>query len=103
MLDRGTEMKAYEIMIAWTAVAENMPTAGKVEVGILATKGDDITVGLWPGKYLSSIKGAEVADPAGLLETFHRIVVRDRIDPQMTHQEFLKIDEYAEWYRSNIV
>ncbi len=84
-----TELGFDEWMVAWN-------------------RGGDVRVGPWPDKTrwsqgLSFTDGCcmsswhEISSEgkvALMFIHFHTIVVRDRVDPQRVHQEFLKIGEY---------
>lgn len=94
-------MRYTEAMVAWTPAdkySEDDPRRGK------------IVVVPWPDRdhladgYRRTV-GACFADTHKLDQTqlvaqvfidFNCIVVRDRIDPQLAHNAFLVIDEYAE-------
>lgn len=88
-------MKASEALIAWTPGESH-----KVKVGPLLRDGTpDWTVGYdFTGGAAYTARRKMVGDAADrmLFIEFHTLVVRDGIDPQAAHREFLKIDEYAE-------
>lgn len=93
-------MKASKALIAWTPAGWDSPTAGQVKIGRLLKYGEsdwaapyDFTGG---AAHMSTRKldGAEAV--ARVFIEFNTLVVRDGIDPQVAHREFLKIDEYAE-------
>jgi hypothetical protein len=83
-------MKYVEALIAWD------PFENIIEVG----QWPDYSG--WSDKYLMT-SGAcyldlhELSDyelVQRLFSEFHRVVVRDGVSPSVTHQEFMKIDEY---------
>jgi hypothetical protein len=95
-------MKAREAVIAytpsdWTGSYE--ATIGKVEVGLYLPGHVQ-----WSDRYafvvgaafpsIRELRGSDAI--AQLFVDFHTAVVRDGIDPQVAHQAFLVIDEYAE-------
>jgi hypothetical protein len=97
-------MKAHEAVIVWTPrlkkdrylTKDYSDTIGKVRI----EKGG----GAWTLAYSHS-GGACMATVEAMrgiksivrvFIDFHTVVVRDGIDPQVAHAEFLKIDEYAE-------
>lgn len=86
-----------EIMIAWTPVGfENKITNGGVKIG----RWPDNTG--WSNKYLMTTgacySGRHKMEKHELEKMmfidFHTMVVRDGIDPKISHEEFLKIPEY---------
>lgn len=94
-------MKFRDAMYAWTPTTDTSTksqTAGKVMVGLHP----DLT--RWSKPYSRSAGACylklkvkpEVEQIAQLFIDFHTMVVRDGIDPQVAHREFLKIDEYRE-------
>jgi hypothetical protein len=99
-------MKAHEALIAWTPA--DWPTGntqGQVKVGPLITKENDWTT---PFEYTGGAAYTERRDWRGqqslaqVFIEFHTLVVRDGIDPQVAHEAFLAIDEYAEAISSDI-
>jgi hypothetical protein len=89
-------MKLINAMYAWTRPDSDKPTAGMVKVGLHP----DWTG--WSDAY-SSWLGAgnhnfsELSDAGRLTQMFldfHKIVVGDRVNPQVAHKAFLEIDEY---------
>lgn len=80
-----------EWMVAWE------PASGEVKIGSCP----DLTG--WSNRYPMSSGCCNAGrrhqmSPRGkvmmLLIDFHKLVVRDGVDPQNAHREFLKIDEY---------
>lgn len=92
-------MKLAEMMIAWTPIGIDSPTAGMVRVGPLINPGERD----WSKEFLSTGGGAyvgvrklsEVEAVAWTFIEFHTLVARDGIDPQKAHEAFLSIDEYV--------
>lgn len=94
-------MKASEALIAWTpANATDDETAGQVKIGPLLRQGQKD----WARPFSFTGGAAHVnrramTGPEQTLNVFldfHGMVVRDKIDPQVAHEAFLGIDEYAE-------
>jgi hypothetical protein len=97
-------MKALDAMITWTPDFSylpnypNAPNAGQVRV---VRYGNDYPHG-HPERQDRSIGACDLwwrqctdlERIARLFIEFNTLVVRDRIDPQVAHREFLKIDEY---------
>lgn len=94
-------MKAHEALIAWTPADEvNEPTAGQVKVGnLLVDESKD-----WTKPYTHTggaayssrreLRGAESI--MCVFIDFHSLVVGDGLDPNIVHDAFLVIDEFAE-------
>lgn len=96
------DMKAAEALIAWTPsrMVDN-PTAGQVKIGPLFQRElhND-----WSAPYAKSggaanvfwreIEGWEAV--AFVFIEFNTLVARDGIPPEVAHEAFLNIDEYAE-------
>src|ERR1700752_539244 len=97
-------MKAKDCMLAWTPAWWSNPTLGptrgEIEVGpiqsnkVWAAERYALTGG---AAYLRWREANGTALKAMLFTEFHAMVVRDGIDPQHAHREFLKIDEYRKW------
>jgi hypothetical protein len=94
-------MKAHEALIAWTPVdtPDAEDTDGKIVVGDIPYSTFD-----WTQRFVAT-GGAAVpgrqdlrgdALKVALFLEFLEIVVRDGLDPQLVHEAFLVIDEYAE-------
>ena len=105
-------MKAKDVNIAWTPAhafddgprAAGMAPAGSIEVGLHRPPNR------WADKH-PRIVGACCMDwqkvtreeqTAQVLALFVAIVVRDGVDPQAAHREFLKIDEYLLALRGDV-
>jgi hypothetical protein len=96
-------MKAHEAVIAWTPAdcleSEYEETAGEVVVVNLHRRGgrewcrpfERVGGASFPAR--RKLRGVE--STARLFIDFHQIVLRDGIDPQLAHEAFLVIDEYA--------
>lgn len=92
-------MKYLECFIAWTPHHETYyddPKCGTVEIGPLPDRsgwshGYAMTGG---SCYSARHKGMDDRRNALMMVDFHTMVVRDGIDPQVAHKEFLKVDEY---------
>lgn len=92
-------MKASEALIAWTPADYGTPTAGTVKVGPLIEVGKRD----WsdPYAYTGGASIVERREMVGaeaqlwVFTDFHTIVVRDGIKPEVAHEAFLAIDEYA--------
>ena len=95
-------MKATEALIAWTSAYSKNSTKGKIEVRplILGTRQDWTEPFLYKGgaKYSDwrKLKGWEAV--AKTFIEFNAIVVRDGLSPEVVHEAFLAIDEYAEHF-----
>jgi len=94
--------RAHKVTIAWTPNAEpyrDDRTRGQVRVGPL---GDDGTF-RWSVPYAMTTGACwtnrdrmrGVKSVCQLLLDFNTLVVRDGIDPQAVHREFLKVAEYV--------
>jgi hypothetical protein len=88
-------MKAAEALIAWTPDSRDA-----VEVGPLLRAGEadwtepyDYTGG---AAYTTRRKMTGPLATAMVFIEFHTLVVRDGLDPQAVHREFLKIDEFRD-------
>jgi hypothetical protein len=94
-------MKMHEALIAWTPTwSSNDKTKGQVKVGPLVAEGEAD----WTDPFACTGGAAWIPSRAlrgdesliNALLHFHSLVVRDGIDPQVAHQAFLAVDEYAE-------
>ena len=84
-------------VVAWTPAGDlDDPTAGKIRIGHKAGNN------AWSRPY-AFVEGAVwvgwkdqplAVRVVRMLLLFQAIVVRDGIDPQLAHKEFLKVDEY---------
>jgi hypothetical protein len=95
-------MKAHEAVIFWTPPGT---TAHKETAGEVAICPHLHPLGIAWGQQFERVGGAAHVDRRGLrgaestarlFVDFHQLVVRDGIDPELAHQMFLVIDEYAE-------
>ena len=85
-------MRLKDTMIAWT------PETERVRVGPHPDKTG------WSSGYVMTsgacfLWWAGLSDEARLIalfSLFHRMILLDKIDPQIVHQAFLRIDEYRE-------
>lgn len=94
-------MKARDALIAWTPARHtDDPMAGKVKVGPLLRDSDPD----WTRPY-SSTGGAAFVERRSMtghtstmmvFVDFHTLVVGDGLDPNVVHEAFLAIDEFAE-------
>jgi hypothetical protein len=95
-IDSGViPLKVDEALIAWTPWDIDLPTRGRVKVGLL----EDINGKDWTELYAhvsahrSGTKGD--ASVVSVFRDFQYLVVEERLDAEAVHKEFLKIDEYA--------
>jgi hypothetical protein len=88
-------LKANVALIAWTPLDKDLPTRGRVKVGLL----EDINGEDWTERYAHL--GGDPRETNGnaslvsVFRDFQYLVVEERLDPEAVHKEFLKIDEYA--------
>lgn len=94
-------MKAKDALIAWTpADFRDDPSAGQVKVGPAPNEPAPEWLAMFA--YTGGAAYALVRNLTGdaakarLFIDFNTLVVRDGIDPQVAHEAFLLIDEYAE-------
>jgi len=102
-LPEGKLWRAHEVAIAWTPADEDddfdNPTSGTVKVGPRGRDGTFSWTDPWfytIGAVFTSrdrLRGAKSV--AQVMLDFNTLVVRDGIDPQVAHLEFMKIDEYV--------
>lgn len=86
-------MKANESLIAWTPMSfKGHPTAGQVKVGRAMNTRDPE----WAKPYRMRKRHALQDSAKMLFVHFHTLVVRDGIPPQVAHEAFLVVDEYAQ-------
>jgi hypothetical protein len=97
--ERVIHMKASEALIAWSPAYSRKATRGQVKVGPLL----DENVADWTEPYSFTGGAAFQArrdmkgwqSIARVLIDFHTLVIRDGILPEVAHEAFLAIDEYA--------
>jgi hypothetical protein len=97
-----------EWIVAWNpALADSAdpppwPIAGQVEVGPNVRDGWAVPYNFSSGSCYSDRREMTAEGKALMMMIdFHKVVVRDGIDPQAAHQQFLKIDEYRRMMDDN--
>ncbi len=104
-------MKASEALIAWTPAHygpsdRRTAPAGSIKIGYIIGEDERDWSEPYPmtgGAAYAHVR--ELKGDAAALQLFldwHAIVVRDGVDPQKAHEEFLKIDEYAQYIAPDI-
>jgi|SRR5689334_3539549 len=90
-------------IIGWVPLLFTGPRAGQVEVGCNVP--DRWTMlyqyssgACYPARSKMTAEGKVLM----MMIDFHKIVVRDGVDPQAAHHQFLKIDEYRQLYQTKI-
>jgi hypothetical protein len=91
-----------EWIVAWNPAsvdsadhAPALPGAGQVEVGANVPGGWAVLYDCSSGScYPNRRKMTAESKALMMMIDFHKVVVRDGIDPQAAHQQFLKIGEY---------
>jgi hypothetical protein len=91
-------MKLVDAYVAWVASLETSePRSASVVVGSKAEVVDRFERRAGSARWIGVCAGA-ASDPVSqammMFITFNTLVVRDRVDVEAVHQEFLKIDEY---------
>jgi hypothetical protein len=100
-------MKFSDAMYAWTkhdTVSAFASTAGQIKVGPhpdMTGWSDDFAYS-GGSCFLALKEKSEIEQVAKMFIDFHSIIVRDGIDPQLAHKEFLKIDEYRRYIAPDI-
>lgn len=94
-------MKFRDAMYAWTPATdtwEKSQTAGQIMVGPHPDRSKWSKPFSFTGGscFLDLKTRPEIEQVMQIFIDFHTIVVRDGIDPNAAHREFLKIDEYRE-------
>jgi hypothetical protein len=99
-------MRFKQVMYCWTPInSTSKPnTVGQVEVGPHPDKTGWSKIYSYSAGACFSVTQelSEHEQATQILIDFHTMVVRDGIDPQRAHQEFLKIDEYRRLITRNI-
>ncbi len=104
-------MKASEALIAWTpatwtATERYTAKPGTIEIRQMGKPGTNHWARIYrmtAGAVYPHVRALK--KDAAALQLFldwQAIVVRDGIDPKLAHEEFLKIDEYAEYIARDI-
>ena len=92
-------MKAHEALIAWSGLDAPKPYAGTVMVSRRGSDPQDDWSVRYPlsnteaSRARFSMRGSEGL--AGLFMDFQYLVVEERLDPEVVHEAFMAIDEYA--------
>jgi hypothetical protein len=98
-----------EWIVAWNPAsadpadpASALPSPGQIEVGPNAPGGWAAPYDFSSGSCYSDRRKMTAEGKALMMMIdFHKLVVRDGIDPQAAHQQFLKIDEYRRLVDNN--
>jgi hypothetical protein len=90
-----------EWIVAWNPASADsadhtpaLPGVGQVEVGLNDPGGWAVLYDFSSGSCYPDRRKMTAEGKALMMIDFHKVVVRDGIDPQAAHQQFLEIDEY---------